>query len=65
LPCSFSAFSLLGLEHIASWVAILNPESLSDEESIQCIQRKIDGGTARLEGGTQSVNKNIILIVDM
>jgi cell division protein FtsW (lipid II flippase) len=42
------------------FLAILNPESLSDEESVQCIQRKIDGGTARLEGGTQSVNKNII-----
>jgi len=43
LPCSFSAFSLLGLEQITSRLDILNPESLSDEESIQRMQRKIDG----------------------
>ena len=57
LPCSFSVFSLLGLEQIASKLDIINPESLSDGESIQSMQRKIDGGSARLEGRIQSVNK--------
>jgi sec-independent protein translocase protein TatA len=38
------------LEGIASKLDILNPESLSDEELTQSIQRKISAGSARQEG---------------
>jgi len=38
------------LEGIASKLVILNPESLSDEELTQSIQRKISAGSAKQEG---------------
>jgi len=53
------------LEEIALKLDILNPESLSDEELTQSIQRIISAGSARQEGRPYSKSKKVFYLLSI